>query len=149
MMGNTHVAIGILLLFVVDGFTPWLAGQEVLGATLVLLGSVLPDIDSATSLLGKKFRFLTAFFKHRGFFHSIFALTAFTIVVYIVSADRFLAYAFFTGYAAHLVSDSITREGTRLFYPSDLTIKGPLRVGSWAETVVFILLAALAVKVVV
>lgn len=149
MMRNTHVAVGILLLFAVDRFTPWLAGQEITGAALLLLGAVLPDIDSSTSRLGKRFSLLTAFLKHRGFFHSIFAMTALTILVYIVSADHYFAYVFLVGYFSHLVADSVSKEGTRLFYPSDLKISGPLRVGGWVESVIFLLLAGLAVFLVV
>jgi len=148
MMGRTHLAIGVLLLFFLSRYTSWV-GNELYAAVVILVASVLPDIDHAQSLLGRKVKIVSWIFRHRGFFHSIFAMVAFTVVVQLLFLGRGLSLVFMTGYAGHLFADSVTREGTRLFYPRKLVTRGPLRVGSFAETMIIFLLVVLTVYLIV
>ncbi len=148
-MGRTHLALGALILFLLAKFTNWIAGYEITAAVLILLASILPDIDSSTSFLGRKFKLLKNLLKHRGFFHSIFAMTTFTIIVYAIFQEKILSWIFLIGYASHLLADSVTKEGTKLFYPRDLKVKGPLRVGSFAETVIIFILVVLTVHLLI
>jgi membrane-bound metal-dependent hydrolase YbcI (DUF457 family) len=148
-MGTTHLTIGVLLVFLLEEYTMLLQGNEVYAAALLLVATVLPDIDSGTSLLGRKLGVLKKVLNHRGFFHSIMALVSFGIVVYLVTNSRPLSYVFMIGYGSHLVADSVTKEGTRLFYPSGLVTKGWLRVGSAVETLLFVVMVVLTVQLVV
>jgi len=145
MLGKTHLAIGILLLFLLDRFTTLVGTNKWLAAVLILIASLLPDIDNSRSILGRKLKLIAWFFKHRGFFHSIFAMIFFTVIVQILFINSDLSILFMIGYASHLVTDSITVEGIQPFYPKKKKIKGPLKVGSFLETIIYLLLVVLVI----
>lgn len=148
-MGKTHLAIGILLLFVFSRFTELLSTNKILGASLLLFASLLPDIDNSRSIVGRKFKSVNWMFKHRSFFHSIFAMILFTVLIQVIFNKQNLSLLFMFGYLSHLVADSLTIEGTKPFYPKKKVIKGKLRVGSFLETVIFLILAGLAIYLIV
>ncbi|MFT7615283.1 MAG: membrane-bound metal-dependent hydrolase YbcI (DUF457 family) [Candidatus Woesearchaeota archaeon] len=125
MRGKTHLIYGIL----VAVFSPsWLIGA----ATIV--ASVLPDIDSPKSLLGKPFFFLNHAATHRGFMHSIWAfiLLAALLSLFWPSA---LVYVL-AGYASHLVLDALNKKGIHLFYPF-FHIRGFCKMGGIIEWCLF------------
>lgn len=82
-----------------------------MGAMFMLwFGSLLPDIDSKRSMLGRYFHLP---FKHRTWTHSIWPLA---ILMLAASATPWLAYAFF-GYAMHLLCDAVSSAGICWAYP--------------------------------
>jgi inner membrane protein len=90
------------------------------GALLVLvLFSVLPDIDYATKLLGDDY-FLEY---HRGITHGIPALFAVTLFVFFLVGPRKGGFYYsslgFLGYGLHIFLDLTNQYGVRLFAPLD------------------------------
>jgi len=58
----------------------------------------------------------------------------------------YYAWALFLGLVGHLFSDGLSKKGVNFFYPFfDLKMKGWIKVGSWEEVVIQVLLALLVV----
>jgi membrane-bound metal-dependent hydrolase YbcI (DUF457 family) len=76
------------------------------------LGSLLPDIDSKNSAIGR-FTPLWRILKHRGVTHKIWFLIALTVATfYFFGLDNGLA--LFVGYFLHLLMDKFTTKGLKL-----------------------------------
>ena len=139
MMGKTHLAIGI---FAAVFFLPHV-NNKLAFIPMVLIASLLPDIDSGFSTLGKKgvFRPIQWMSKHRGIFHT------FTLCILISLALSLylpvLAFGFFLGYSLHLLADSWTVEGIKPFWPLKGELKGKVRVGGTVEQAVFMVFVIL------
>ena len=105
-----------------------------------LFATVLPDIDSSNSRVGKKeiSKILTAFSRHRGIIHSLL----FVGIIYFVLWKFFpiVSFGFLIGYCLHLILDCFTRQGVRLFYPFKFRIKGICKSGGRFESFFFLLL---------
>jgi membrane-bound metal-dependent hydrolase YbcI (DUF457 family) len=136
MLIRTHLAFIVLFLIL---FVPHVE-SEVLFIFIALISTMLPDIDTAFSTVGrfKGFRFLQFFVKHRGIFHS------FTFAIFI---SLFLAIfwpvsslPFFLGYGLHLFVDSFTKEGIIPFWPYSRRSFWRLRTGGIIETTLFLFL---------
>ena len=122
----------------------------IIGFMLYVLGSILPDIDSDKSLVGRYFPFIN---NHRGIFHSIWVLIPLFIIGHFWLYEiRFL----FLGYLLHLVCDSVSVGGICWFYPISKYItygsgakvkRGHViklyRAGKKSETVVVFIIVAL------
>lgn len=88
----------------------------------LVLGGLLPDIDTKTSIISK-FLFpiswiFRIFFKHRGFTHSALAILIMlilTIKYWDVNPLFFIGLTI--GYISHIFLDMLTSEGVVLFYP--------------------------------
>ncbi|PXY71344.1 hypothetical protein CXX78_01595 [Candidatus Parvarchaeota archaeon] len=139
MLMKTHLAIGA---FAALFFLQQVSHKSVFIVT-ILIASLLPDIDSGFSTLGRKkiFKLIQMFTKHRGLFHSF----TFCIVFSIFLAFYFpiFAFPFFLGYALHLFADAWTIDGIRPFWPTKHVSKGKVRVGSPLEDVIFVIFCIL------
>lgn len=134
MLFKTHIVFTLFsVLFLIDH-----VHYKFAFVVVALVAGVLPDIDSGFSTLGKHrlFRPVQLFTRHRGIIHS-FTLC---ILVTLALAAYFPIYSlpFFLGYSLHLFADCFTVEGIRPFWPFKFESKGPLRVGSALEEVLFI-----------
>ena len=77
---------------------------------VILIGSVLPDIDSANSLAGRFFHLPV---RHRGITHTIWV-----VVVLILASFAFKPMVWMTlGYVLHLLLDSVSAMGLLWTYP--------------------------------
>ena len=134
MLMRTHLAIAFFAaLFLLNHVT-----YKFIFIAVTLIATILPDIDSAFSTIGKHkiARPIQMLTKHRGFVHS-FTLClgiSFLLALYL----PVLALPFFLGYAMHLLTDSFTVEGIRPFWPFKSVSKGMLRVGGSVEQAIFI-----------
>jgi len=113
---------------------------------ILLIASVLPDIDSYKSKIGKKVKplsfLINIFLGHRGIFHSVFLLILISLLIMLASYE--ITIAFFVGYLSHLILDSLTPEGVMFFYPfSKKKTKGFIRTGSLWENIFFFILIIL------
>ncbi len=143
MFFHTHILLGVGLFLIVNDFISF--ENQALALLLVLLGSILPDIDSRYSKINRWSGivgiFVTFFFKHRGIFHSL----VFHFILALIAGYFFgfiYALALFIGYSAHLIGDALTRGGVKFLYPfSNFKLRGPFKVGGFAETIIFVLLA--------
>lgn len=126
MLGKTHL---LFAFFLSTFFTQPLAWLIIIGSSL------LPDIDSGTSLLGRKFKLVGVVFEHRGFFHSFFFYIPASVIAY--SLSPLVGWSFALGCGSHLLLDMMTKQGLQL-YPFKKKIKGFIKVGSLAEKVFFV-----------
>lgn len=117
MLFLTHISAGLALSMLVF---PHLY-------VAVLIGSILPDIDLATSTIGRRFKIIGWVFAHRGFFHTMWAGIILSAMIGIISYSY--ALAFLAGYILHLILDGLTPKGVVLFNPF-LRLKGPFKTGS-------------------
>jgi inner membrane protein len=137
MMFLTHLAVGLVAaLFFSDSFT--------LGALVaLLLGTLLPDIDSTRSFLGSKVPVFGWVFRHRGLFHSLPLMAVLAYITYAI-AGKIIAISFSIGFVLHLALDSLTREGTTPFFPFEFRIRGPFGTGGLMDYALLSTSAALA-----
>ncbi len=134
MLFKTHLLVGLFFALL---FLP--TEDKFIFLTIVLISSIIPDIDSRFSKIGKKktFRILQFFVKHRGIVHSFTFLLIVSLVFWFTYPNFILP--FFLGYGSHLLIDGLTRQGIRPFYPFKFKIKGIIRTGRRFETLVFVI----------
>jgi inner membrane protein len=144
MMFKTHVVFGFLVgLFLIQLVHP---GNQILFITLVVIGSMLPDIDHPDSKVGKHVKIIGALFEHRGFFHSFFAVGLFTYAVYSLLHSNLFGFAAFAGYLSHILIDCISVQGIMPLHPiSRLRISGFIKTNSFVEYAIFVLLSIFSV----
>ncbi|MDP1695431.1 MAG: metal-dependent hydrolase [archaeon] len=133
MMLKTHLAVSTALMLF---FLPSVSSKLIF-IPVILIATLLPDIDCAYSTLGhhwifKPLQFLT---KHRGIVHSL----TICIVISLIFAFYIpvIALPFFLGYASHLFVDSFTEEGIRVFWPLSDSVTGKVRTGGAIEEGIF------------
>lgn len=148
MLVITHVLFGILFGLLAK---PYIGGDAIIYYTFVVIGSLLPDIDHEGSTINKILpvtKWFSYFFKHRGFFHTIFpAILLFLVVRYFSST--LVALALIVGYAAHLISDGLTLAGVNLLHPlSRFRIRGFIRTGGIGETITSIIVGLLCLALI-
>jgi len=133
-MLRTHLAINALFIIL---FLPHVSSWY-LFVPVVLISTLLPDIDAGFSTLGKSKpgKLVQFFVKHRGVFHSFtFCIIAsFLLSLFI----PILAFPFFLGYSLHLLADSFTAEGIKPFLPLKKTSSWKLKTGTRIETTLFV-----------
>ena len=133
MLTRTHLAIVIFfILFFINSVQ-----HKFIFVAVALIATLLPDVDSQFSKLGRKkiFRIVQFFVKHRGIFHSYtFAILITLIFVFFIPQ---IALGFFLGYGLHLLGDSFTLEGIVPFYPYKRKVRGKMRTGGRTEIIVF------------
>ena len=148
MLFLTHILLGITFFLLLRNY--FSEGSTILFFLLILLGSILPDIDEKHSRINKWFGIvgsIVAFFaKHRGFFHSLlFHGIIFFAISYFF--NTYYAWALLLGYTAHIVGDGITPMGVQLFYPfSQFKIRGPIKTGGFWEGIIMIVLIIVIIK---
>lgn len=125
MLGRTHIVVGLFFPLLFMSLFPVIHPFQFL--FLSLLGALLPDIDRSSSTIGRKFSFVSWFFKHRGFFHSVYAMIIFSTIIYYFTNSLYVA-AFLIGFLSHLLLDSFTKKGIS-FFVVDKRLKGVFSSG--------------------
>lgn len=140
MTGRSHLLFGIGTGVVAVMSTPALS---VLHLPLIGVASLLPDVDSPTSMLGKKVKLLGKIFTHRGFLHTPLFLALFFLIT-----NPGIRWSCVIGIASHLFLDMFNRGGIMLLYPfgNKKFRLASLKCGAWAES--GIVLALIAIEVV-
>jgi inner membrane protein len=142
MMFITHAAFAIFLgLLAVKMLV--IPVQPLVFVAIIVLGSLMPDIDSGTSFIGRKFKLGGLFFRHRGMVHSIVFMMGFSIAAFLITKNIYYFLAFAVGYFSHLVLDSRTMGGVVFFWPSKIRTRGSIRTMGLADIILFIVLVAL------
>lgn len=121
MTGKTHLACGIAAATFLCTNTA--------DAALLVLGSLLPDIDNSKSMLGRYVPFIHRIFGHRTLTHSFI----FLVMLYFI--NPFLA----VGGLVHIILDVMTAGGCPLFYPfgKRFRMSGRIVTGGLFEGFVF------------
>ena len=134
MMKKTHLAVGFAVALY---FLPHV-NDKIFFIPLVLIASLLPDIDSAFSAVGSKsiFRPIQWIFSHRGVIHSY----TFAIFISLVVAIFYpvVALPIFLGYSFHLLLDSFTPMGIKPFWPFKAVSKGVVKSGGKVDDVLYV-----------
>lgn len=120
MTAPTHITFAefvYLLLLTTTG-----VALSALNALVIALSSIIPDIDTAASFVGRAFPFvskrLERKFGHRTLTHSAALIVSLAIVlspIYFLFPDLYAC--FLIGYASHPFLDTMTVHGVKLFYP--------------------------------
>jgi inner membrane protein len=105
---------------------------------VILLGSLLPDIDSSESFLGSKVKVVSLFFKHRGPFHSLLAMIFFMIILFLITPNLYYLLALMIGYLSHLFFDSLTPKGIPLLWPSKARIRGIFKTTGLVDIILLV-----------
>ena len=145
MLLRTHLALVVLviLLFLKN------VDNKLLFVFITLVATMLPDIDTGFSTLGKhkSFKFLQFFVRHRGVIHSF----TFCIIISLILAVFLpkISFAFFLGYSVHLFVDSLTKEGIMPFWPYKKKSSWHFKTGSLTETSLFFVLVLVDILLIV
>lgn len=134
MTWPTHALLGINSLWIIALLPPELLGYSMgVLATCAALGALLPDLDASESkvkhlkipgttikpfLLPAQVVHRTE--QHRGLLHSLWGLGMITLMIipFLFLIGWAPIISLLLGYASHLLGDSATKSGIRLFYPS-------------------------------
>jgi len=141
MLTRTHFVFSVFLCLILFWINVVSVPNKILFLLFVIIGTIIVDIDSKKSFVGKiiLFRPIQWVFSHRGMFHTILFAVLFSLVV--AFFDRWLGVAFAFGYLSHLVLDCFTPAGVRLFWPLwDGKIGFGVRSGGLIEEILFVLL---------
>ena len=136
MMFLTHLSFSLFLGLLITKYAGVLIDKYFFLA-FILFGSVLPDIDCADSFIGRKFKLLNLFFKHRGFFHSITLMIILAIIVFLITNKAYYSLAIIIGFLSHLFLDSLTRAGIAPFWPSKLRVRGIFKTSRLFDWILF------------
>ena len=149
MMSVTHAAFSVSLTSIVLGT----ANPEVLAVSAI--ASLLPDIDTSKSFIGRLFlpisRWIETRTVHRGITHSFFATGVLTLVTYPLAAVGYshLWKALILGYFWGWFADVFTKSGVEAFYPSRGRLIIPrnphLRLGTRSRAEWFLLMVLVAI----
>lgn len=138
MLFYTHLLFTSFLVSILRNFIP--TEQAIPFTIIALFATLLPDIDNRKSTIGRFFPLIGITTTHRGFFHTPLATLLFWLLVRSF-AGSIIGSAFLAGYLSHIALDSLSKKGIALFFPlSKKRLRGPIRVGSAAETVLAIIL---------
>lgn len=106
-------------------------------AFFLFLGTILPDIDTTSSRLGKKTPFflkpLRLLIKHRGFFHSVLAGLLLAYLIAFLAPIKY-SLVFLLAYFLHILLDGFTPKGVKAFWPLPFRFKGRIRTGKLEES---------------
>tara|TARA_Y100000034_G_scaffold31700_1_gene38792 strand:- start:2584 stop:3036 length:453 start_codon:yes stop_codon:yes gene_type:complete len=133
MLLKTHLAFAVLMIILFLEHV----NHKFTFALLVLIATVLPDLDSGFSSWGRHliFRPLQFFTKHRGIIHSF----TFGVLVSVILAFFWpiASLGFFIGFSVHLICDSFTVDGIKPFWPLKMKSSGFIRSGGRVEESLF------------
>lgn len=133
MIARTHIAITLFFVLFFFSSEP----NFLLFLFIALLATIIPDIDTRFSKIGKHFRIFNFFIKHRGFIHSFTFLILLSFLLFAFANQIWLP--FFIGYASHLLIDSFTIQGITPLYPLGWKIRGKLKTNGLIETFAFVI----------
>ena len=141
MMYYTHIAFALFSSLIALKFLN--VSNPYLFLLIACFVSLLPDIDNKDSKLGKKVKFISFFFEHRGILHTIFPPILLFILFSYLNYNLF-ALAVLIGYLSHILIDGLTLEGINFLHPiSSFRISGFVRTGAFLETIFFLLFVGL------
>ncbi len=152
MRAITHVSFSLLTLGLLSSVLH--CPLSLINIIAAGFSSLLPDIDTTESTIGKVFQFISKpldkNFGHRTITHSwigVFGLAILCSPVYFVLPALYAA--IMIGFISHLIIDCINKTGVPFFWPSETYFVVPgnprwrIEVGSKGETILCILLVAL------
>ena len=143
MTAPTHSAFGLLLASVIFSFFSQPLFKTPMGMGLVILGSLLPDIDHPGSSVGRVLFFISKPVErrwgHRTVTHSLLALASVAVATVILFFYSSLYYfSLLIGYLSHLLIDASNKSGTPLFWPSKAVCVFPYPIVFVSQRAIFV-----------
>ncbi|MGE7094516.1 metal-dependent hydrolase [Lysinibacillus sp. NPDC048646] len=147
MQGNTHIVGGItasLAFAQISNDNPFV----LVGAGIV--GALMPDICHGGSKIGRTFpiisKIVNKLFGHRSFTHSLLFLFLVVTLLHSFIPYEAITAGILVGMVSHIVLDMGTKQGVKLFFPINISVRFPLttKTGGKVEKVVFALLSGLS-----
>lgn len=147
MLFRTHVMVAVCIAFIGRSYIPTgTVTSAIMSIPLVitfLIASVLPDIDTPNSFIGKRIPLISWPLKliagHRGIMHSVFIPLIGAALLFAITRATAYPLAFTAGYLLHLLLDSLTPAG---IYPLSkiipLRLRGPFKTGGIVDSCLFI-----------
>lgn len=137
MLFRTHLALGVAVALY---FLPHIEYNEVLFFAIVLLASMVPDLENGfTSMKKRKGGALLGkpnlLFHKNGLLHTYTVLVILAIIVALVWPRA--AFPFFLGYSFHLFIDSFSQQGIRPFWPLKRRTVGRIAPGGNIDQGIF------------
>ncbi len=122
MMGITHTTFGLLCSAGAFSLASASLHKDLPAMGCTIVGSLLPDIDSPRSSLGRLLPFISAPIErrwgHRTVTHCLLALAGLGLLLLPLAFLRPACYsALLIGYLSHLLADSATKSGVPLLHP--------------------------------
>jgi membrane-bound metal-dependent hydrolase YbcI (DUF457 family)/uncharacterized coiled-coil protein SlyX len=158
MRAPTHIVFGIFSATSVFSLFSAALHKDLVAVGAVIIGSLLPDIDSPKSTLGRLLPFASTAIErqwgHRTITHGLLMWMALAVLLLPLCVWRKAVYgALLIGYLSHLLIDCATKAGVPLFYPHTAVCVIPgngkyrVKTGSLAEQGVLIVLLLLLLLV--
>ncbi len=122
MTAPTHIAFGLLTVASSFSLFSMSIHRNLPAIAGAIIGSLLPDVDSPRSYIGRMMLFASIPIErrwgHRTITHSLLCMFALSVVTSPLLAYQTACYAaILLGYMSHLIADSATKSGVPLFYP--------------------------------
>jgi len=122
MTAPTHIAFGLLTVAGSFSFFSMPLHRNLPAVVCAIIGSVLPDIDSPNSYIGRVLPYASIPIErqwgHRTITHSLLCLLALSVMIWPLLIFQTPCYAaVILGYMSHLIADCATKSGVPLFYP--------------------------------
>lgn len=143
MTGTSHLVFGIGTGVVASIAAPSISFFHI---PLIAFSSLLPDIDSPSSKMGRKMKWVGKIFGHRGFFHTPLFLSLFFLI-----QSEGIKWSLIIGILSHLFLDLMNKGGVMLLWPINKKKFriAELKCGAWIESIIVALLITLEVCVLV
>ena len=147
MTGKTHIVGGIATSL---AFAQIMNHDPIIMMGAGIIGALLPDICHGGSKIGRKMpllsKLINTLFGHRTFTHSLLFLIIVAALLTSYVPSEAVRAGVITGMASHYLLDMVTKNGIKLLFPLNLTIRFPLTVktGGPAESIFFYLLSLLS-----
>ena len=148
MTGKTHIMGGIAATTVMATFTDYDPAWFIFAGAI---GGLIPDICHGGSKIGRKFpllsKLINTLFGHRTFTHSLLFLLLVGFVLSLITSNRSFIIGVIIGMISHFLLDSMTKQGIKLLYPVNITIRFPFttKTGGTVETLVLLGLTLLTI----
>ncbi len=122
MTAPTHIAFGLLTVAGSFSFFSMPLHRNLPAVACAIIGSVLPDIDSPKSYIGRVLPYASIPIErqwgHRTITHSLLCLLALSVMIWPLLIYQASCYAaLLLGYMSHITADCATKSGVPLFYP--------------------------------
>lgn len=141
MMFYTHLAFALLTSLIAIKFLH--VSNIYLFILVACFVALLPDIDDASSKLGRKHKIISRIFSHRGILHSIFPPLILYLLFNFLNYNT-IALGILIGYLSHLFIDAFTLQGINFLHPfSSFRISGFIRTGKLLELILFLIFIGL------
>ncbi|RMF56002.1 metal-dependent hydrolase [Candidatus Woesearchaeota archaeon] len=142
MLLRTHVTFAVFLTLILLFNYPTANLIQII--LLVILGAILPDIDTKTSKIGSKMPMISMLFEHRGFFHSINFIIFLLIIGFLTNTLLSIIWVCI-GVFTHLFLDALTKKGIKPFLPLSFRIGGIIKTGGFMDKLLFVIFASFSI----